>query len=428
MKTYPVGFKSSVSEVASKLFANLVNGNNFASNDREIARLIGKILIYNSKVWKKPVNPSSSPIDVIDLFCGCGGASAGFLAVNHFLPTYRVIGAMDVDRDACRSYGQLGVDPHEMDVRLLARDEKILNRFLRTSNHDPTKPLILVGCPPCQGFSSHRKKNWDDEEDGRNYLVEYFAKIAVKIQPDYVFMENVPELLSEKYQKHYSALEKIMRLAGYNVVSTIVNMAEFGLPQARRRAIVLASRGNVTLPRPFLKPEEFLTVRSTISHLEKIKPGVKNQKDQLHITANHRKTTIDVIRSVPRDGGNRPKGIGPKCLDKVKGFSDVYGRLRWDSPSITITAYARNPASGRYVHPEQNRGLSIREAAMLQGFPYYYKFEGSFDSKFSQIGNAVPPLFASYMALHILSDLAKNPMRYTVNETCSNSMKLALKV
>lgn len=377
----------------------------------ETAADVGMMLAQNITNWKDKENPKSAPIDIIDLFCGCGGVSAGFLALNNVIRTYRIIGSADIDKDACNSYQQLGISPMTENIRELSDDTSKLTRFLKRINYDRSRPLILIGCPPCQGFSSHRKKNWQKEDDNRNDLVGHFGKIVSKINPDYMFMENVPELLSKRYEKYYNPFLNTLKSAGFNVVSKIVNMAEFGLPQARRRTIVLASKGYVSLPKPFLQSENFVTVRKSIGHLPKIKPGETNRNDPLHMSAKHRKSTVDVIKSVPKNGGSRPKGIGPKCLDRIKGFSDVYGRLKWDMPSITITAYARNPASGRYVHPEQHRGLSIREAATLQGFPHYYEFEGSFDAKFSQIGNAVPPLFASYIGAHILGNLANNAFK-----------------
>ena len=124
------------------------------------------------------------------------------------------------------------------------------------------------------------------------------------------------------------------------------------------------------------------------------------------MTANHRRETLETIKRVPRNGGSRPSGVGPKCLDRVRGFYDVYGRLAWDKPAITVTHYSRNPASGRYVHPVQHRGLSVREAALLQTFPLGFVFEGTFDEKFSQIGNAVPPRFACFVAAQVLCELA----------------------
>ena len=130
-------------------------------------------------------------------------------------------------------------------------------------------------------------------------------------------------------------------------------------------------------------------------------PGKADPKDALHRCSAHKQSTIEVIASVPHDGGSRPVGVGPQCLDKVKGFYDVYGRLSWDKPSITITQYARNPASGRFSHPEQDRGLTIREAARLQSFPDGYKWHGSLGENFKQIGEAVPPLLSLAMASQI---------------------------
>ena len=144
-----------------------------------------------------------------------------------------------------------------------------------------------------------------------------------------------------------------------------------------------------------------MTVRNAISDLPPVAAGQICTSDALHRCSTHRQSTIDVIKAVPHDGGSRPSGIGPKCLDKIKGFYDVYGRLAWDKPSITITQYARNPASGRFSHPEQDRGLTIREAARLQSFPDGYVWEGSLGEKFKQIGEAVPPLLALAVATQI---------------------------
>lgn len=164
------------------------------------------------------------------------------------------------------------------------------------------------------------------------------------------------------------------------------------------------------MPKSLLGKNEYRTVRDAIGALESVKPG-EVKSDPMHFCAGHKKTTIDVIKAVPKNGGSRPPGVGPKCLQKVDGFRDVYGRMYWDRPSNTITANSRNPAGGRYVHPDQNRGLTVREAALLQGFPLDYTFAGSFDDKFRQIGNAVPPLFAAMLASSIWDSI--------FSETCS---------
>jgi DNA (cytosine-5)-methyltransferase 1 len=173
----------------------------------------------------------------------------------------------------------------------------------------------------------------------------------------------------------------------------------------------MALKGQFEMPQPFLGPREFRTVRETIGHLPILKPGERNPSDPMHITSAHRKATIDLLSKVPKDGGNRPPGVGPKCLDKARGkfggYTDVYGRLAWRKPALTITARCRTPSCGRFAHPEQNRGLSVREAALLQGFPPDYRFEGPFDDKFKQIGNAVPPIIAKYIAEHMFAEFSR---------------------
>jgi DNA (cytosine-5)-methyltransferase 1 len=206
--------------------------------------------------------------------------------------------------------------------------------------------------------------------------------------------------------------KEILEGAGYKIQADILNMAEFGVPQERYRAVALASRDfEPLLPMPILKRTQFRTVRQAIGNLPSLSSyGGADPIDPMHRTSMHRRKTVETIELVPKNGGSRPKGVGPKCLDRVKGFFDVYGRLWWDKPAITITARCRTPSCGRFTHPEQNRGLSIREAALLQGFPPESFFMGPFDDCYKQIGNAVPPQFSLVLAEHIYSLLLKeNP-------------------
>ena len=164
------------------------------------------------------------------------------------------------------------------------------------------------------------------------------------------------------------------------------------------------------LPEEVLQKENFRTVRDAIGNLPKVDAGVAAPNDPMHKSAAHKASTINVIKSVPHNGGSRPEGVGPACLDRIKGFSDVYGRLYWDRPSITITHYARNPASGRYSHPEQDRGLTAREAALLQSFPNGFEFMGKSDDIYRQIGEAVPPFLSAAIATNVLIELiSKEP-------------------
>lgn len=360
--------------------------------------------------WKRSKRRAAGPIDVIDMFSGCGGMSAGFLSVNGATPAFRLAGAIDIDAVANRTYElNLGVTPQLCDVGALARSPKLLTSTIDAMRGDASRQLVMIGCAPCQGFSSHR--NEAGASDPRNSLFVDFARIAAKLRPAAVVVENVPELLTDRYWPFVKHARALLEKAGYYVHLSVHNMAEYGVPQERFRALMLAMPKAFRPPAALLSRDEFRTVRNAIGHLPPVKAGERHAADSMHYTAGHKASTLETIMAVPLDGGNRPDHVGPECLRRAKerngkaAYEDVYGRLHWDRPAITITAYARNPASGRYVHPEQHRGLSVREAALLQSFPADYDFIGSLDERFRQIGNAVPPAFAAFLAAHVLSEL-----------------------
>lgn len=348
----------------------------------------------------------NNPIQVIDFFSGAGGTSLGFAALNNVVPAFKMLGGCDINRVSAETYSRnFGTPIICEDIVRLANEDRALEELLDTIGYDSNKSTVLIGCAPCQGFSSHRKRHWDKEDDVRNSLVMAFASIVRKIMPDVIIMENVPEFLSKKYWHYFSAAKKCYEQLGYTVKEQIYNAASFGVPQDRFRTIVIGMKKEFLLPEGFLKPSEYRTVRDAISKLPTVAAGIADPNDPMHKSAAHKKSTIDVIKQVPHDGGSRPEGIGPACLDRVKGFSDVYGRLYWDKPSITITHYARNPASGRFTHPEQDRGLTAREAALLQSFPNEFEFTGKFDDIYRQIGEAVPPMLSSAIAANVLIEL-----------------------
>jgi len=351
------------------------------------------------KEWGREVYSSDASVDVLDFFCCAGGMSLGFAVLKN---DFRIVGGIDINPVPLAAYRKNYQAPTlQADVSSLGDNiQEIENTFAITPDHG--KPLIIIGCAPCQGFSAHTKIYHDKPEDSRNTLIGRFASIAVKFHPDYVVMENVPEILTGKYKYHYEEARSVFESHGYRVVRKIYNAAGFGVPQSRTRAIVVATKSKTfELPEEVFSEANYKTVRDAIGDLPLVLPGQFNEVDPLHRCSSHRQSTIDVIKAVPHDGGNRPEGLGPKCLDKVKGFYDVYGRLFWDKPSITITQYARNPASGRFSHPEQNRGLTIREAARLQSFPDGYYWHGSLGEMFKQIGEAVPPLLSLAVATQI---------------------------
>jgi DNA (cytosine-5)-methyltransferase 1 len=349
---------------------------------------------------------NSAPIDVIDFFSGCGGMSIGFSAIGQS-KIFNLIGSVDINQNALNSYSSnFKCKTLNSDIRDLCNEEGL--ELIRKEFNIPKKkkkPLVIIGCAPCQGFTAHRKKHWH-KDDERNTLIGAFTETAIKLDPDFVVMENVPEILGKKYWEHYDEARQVFEENGYSVKQTIYNSAVFGVPQARNRAIIIASKINFELPLPLLDEPNFKTVRDAISDLPAVKAGETTKTDKYHRSARHKASTIETISKVPKDGGKRPNGVGPKCLEKVNGFSDVYGRLYWDKPSITLTQYSRNPASGRFTHPEQNRGLTIREAARIQSFPDTYEFQGSLDHCFKQIGESVPPLLSIAIASQILRAFA----------------------
>lgn len=393
-----------MSNVAQKLHGLISNDSAYAQRSRRIA------LDLDSH-WMKAHRRPSGPIDVIDFFSGCGGMSAGFLAMNAIVPAYRIAMAVDIDEDANATYeANIGLRPHSLDVAKLASDTEKARKLIQGVRSSSRTPLVLIGCAPCQGFSSHR--NAAGEKDLRNSLFVAFAKIAAAVRPDAIVVENVPEILTDRYWPLVVKARQTLARAGYQSRLAVHNMAEFGVPQQRYRALLIAMRRPFGMPKGFVEPEGFRTVRDAIGGLPPIAAGQVCPADPMHFTAGHRRSTVETIMAVEADGGRRPWNVGPECLRRAAAkqgraaYEDVYGRLWWDRPAITITAYARNPASGRYVHPEQHRGLSVREAALLQSFPKQYLFAGSFDSRFRQIGNAVPPAFAAYLAAHVLRELS----------------------
>lgn len=340
--------------------------------------------------------------DFVDFFCGAGGMSYGFHKMAELTGRLRWAGAIDIDKHAIDTYAH-NYGHRPQNVNLGDADIEEIKRSLELKEGNE---LILIGCAPCQGFSSHRKKDHRGP-DSRNTLVGRFAEIAVELQPKMIIMENVPDLLAKKHWHHYQAFKDTVEAAGYHIAVKILGMADYGTPQSRYRTVLIAARDFIpTLPEPVLSPDQYRTVRDAIGSLPPLKAGGKDPDDPMHMTSRHRKETVEILKQVPKDGGNRPQGVGPECLDRVAGFYDVYGRLAWDKTAVTITARCRTPSCGRFVHPEQDRGLSVREAALLQGFPKDFYFEGPFDDKYKQIGNAVSPIFSTRLAGHVLTMLA----------------------
>jgi DNA (cytosine-5)-methyltransferase 1 len=330
---------------------------------------------------KKPV--------AIDLFCGAGGLSEGLRKAG-----FNVIGAVELDPLACRTY-KLNHNPMklwEMDIKHLSGTVIMRALKLRRGELD-----LLAACPPCQGFSTMRTKNGSRKNrDMRNDLIFDVLRLIRSMRPKCVMLENVPGLAENN---RFAVFCKGLESQGYRIRSKILNTVDFGVPQRRRRLVVLASR--IGVPEFASKALVSHTVRDFIGNLA---PTTRSQDPLHNYSVQHSRKVADLIKKIPRDGGSR-MALGQKrqlpCHKRHRGFLDVYGRMAWDRASPTITGGCINPSKGRFLHPRANRAITLREAALLQTFPKSYRFpldNGRYRVALL-IGNALPPEFIRRHAL-----------------------------
>ncbi len=349
---------------------------------------------------------------VIDLFSGCGGMSLGFKQAG-----FEVVLAVDIDSNANQEYEcNLGSISHQIDLFEVSSDQILNLAWIKKGELD-----VLVGCPPCQGFTQLRSRNKSYQT---NDLVGRMAKLVVEINPRFVVFENVPGLLHQGID-HFDEYLSILAKAGYHTVYDKLQAADYGVPQLRKRVIALSTRidslkSKLSLPRATycnpkkvdrLKLKPWRTVRDAISHLPPVTSGMTHSSVHNHQSVDHSKDVLEIIRHVPHDGGSRkaiPKHLWLDCHKKLdKGAENIYGRMSWDSPSPTISSRCNTPACGRFIHPEQDRGITIREALLLQSFPMYYRLTASPSVATQLVGNAMPVRFAKRIAQHIAGYLQK---------------------
>lgn len=348
--------------------------------------------------------PSQSSIRVLDLFAGAGGLTAGFRAASR---RFRSVCAVELDRAAAASYeatfGRNIVYPGSIQDWL--------------SSEEVPQVDVVVGGPPCQGFSSLGKQ---DIQDNRNFLWKEYAETVVRAKPIYFVVENVPQFASSsQYRDFAAATEGDGELRDYAFQYRVLNSADFGAPQARKRTVIIGHLRDLDFPgfpEPIRTPETYATVRQALAGIpletagtdlpssDGIEMGGKVFKgiytpSELHLDRNYTQLSRDRFKEIPV-GGNRfdlPEHLLAPCWVKHRsGSGDVMGRLHWDRPSVTIRTEFFKPEKGRYLHPDQHRAITHYEAARLQGFPETHKFAGSKTAIAKQIGNAVPiPLGAA---------------------------------
>lgn len=316
---------------------------------------------------------------------------------------FSVVGAIEIDVNTADVYRL-----NHPNVRVWAEDIRSLSHqvILQELKLERGELDLLGGCPPCQGFSTLRTLNGGREiRDGQNDLVFEFQRLVVGLLPRHVMMENVPGLFhDQRFERFVEALES----NGYEVKADVLNVADYGVPQRRQRLVMLASRVSTVEFARSCKTAK--TVRGAIGNL----PAAGSSGDPLHDIPENRSSNVAArIRSVPINGGSRsslPKHLRLECHKKSNGFKDVYGRMAWDAPAPTITTGCFNPSKGRFLHPEENRAITMREAALLQSFPKSYQFPATLGKvKIAMmIGNALPPKFIKRHALQLLSDEATN--------------------
>lgn len=349
--------------------------------------------------------PPESPVSAVDLFCGAGGLTHGLLQAG-----ISVEAGIDLDAAAKHAYSVNNAGAAFLNWDVSSKKSPAIGKLFT-----PGKYRLLAGCAPCQPFSRltnglERHRSWD--------LLDNFARFVKGILPELVTMENVPELAGrgrEVFDRFRSTLESM----GYAVDWKVVNCTDYGAPQSRKRLVLLASRlGPIAVPKGrYHSPKRWRTVRQAIGRLPRIASGAVHRSDQLHAAALLSPLNMKRVRATPRDGGTKadwPKRLLLECHQRETGsrYHSIYGRMWWDKPAPTMTTLCNGIGNGRFGHPEQDRAITLREAALLQTFPRHYEFwppgeklNGKAVAR--MIGNAVPPQLARALGSAILAHVRK---------------------
>ncbi|MBV8226274.1 MAG: DNA cytosine methyltransferase [Verrucomicrobia bacterium] len=324
----------------------------------------------------------------IDLFCGCGGVTYGLKSAG-----FEVIGAIELDPVAAATYRLNHIEERRQPIDLITDDIRKVNpiRWRERFGLLPGELSLLAGCPPCQGFSTLRTLNGSRQNrDRRNGLVRQMLKFARAFLPQAIMMENVPDLQNRQvFIEFVEGLKSI----GYSVAHDVKDVKFFGVPQRRRRLVLVAGLDREI---PFAAPTTQLqTVRQAISSL---KPAGRSG-DALHDFPEIRSEKVRrLISLIPKNGGSRndlPASEQLPCHRRCDGFKDIYGRIAWDNVAPTITTGCFNPSKGRFLHPDEDRNITMREAALLQSFPddFIVPIGTTKTAIAAMVGNALPPEF-----------------------------------
>ena len=342
-------------------------------------------------------------LKAIDFFSGAGGLTSGFRMAG-----VEVLAGIDNDSSCKETYerNNEGSIFLEKDVREYSPSD--LEKELGLVKNDDN--MIFAGCAPCQ-FWTLINTTKEKSEKTKDLILD-FQRFVDYFTPGFIVVENVPGISSKKGSPMRSFINAI-ELLGYEIAHDVVDMSLFGIPQKRRRFTMLASRVSaISLPKPTNKKRTVRSVLGVKNGFQKIEAGTKDKTNFLHTAGRLSQKNLERLRMTKKNGGDRSKWQCKKeyklaCYSSgEKKFSDTYGRMWWDRPSPTITTKFTSISNGRFAHPEENRGISLREGATLQTFPHDYEFLSEhMHSIAKMIGNAVPPRFAQIIGTQVIESL-----------------------
>ena len=340
-----------------------------------------------------------SKINVVDFFCGCGGTSAGLQKAG-----MNILAGIDFDKNAIATYTKNFPNAHVFNMNIKELTTASIETILAPHKDEV---LVFAACAPCQPFS--KQNRYKNSSDDRICLLDEFHRFVKVFQPDYILLENVPGM-QKIAEGPFTRFIKVLNENGYKYDSAVKNVMDYGIPQSRKRLVLIASKhGNIRLPEEKYGNGKlpYNTIRKYIDRYPPLKAGEKNENIPNHQCARLSPMLLQRI-SVLKEGQDRrcwDDSLKLKCHKEHKGHTDVYGRLSWDKPSVTLTTKCISLSNGRFGHPEQNRALSVREAAAIQTFDDSFIFCGNLGATAKQVGNAVPVDFAKVLGEQIINDV-----------------------
>lgn len=349
---------------------------------------------------------------VIDLFAGVGGLSLGFEKCG-----FDVILANEYDPSIAAAY-----EMNHKGTKMIVGDITALD-LEKTFGSYEGKVDVVIGGPPCQGFSQKGQRKTIHDE--RNFLFKYYVRVVGLVKPRYFVMENVPNLLTAEGGYFRKEIEELFNSMGYQLKMGVLNASDYGVPQNRRRAVIIGKRNGdaPALPKPH---NATVTIWDAISDLAYLNSGEGSEKQEYrfepqseyqkklrngsnvlynHVATKHSKLALERLAMIPPNAGRE---VLPKEHLTKSIYSGTWTRMRKDEISVTITTRFDTPSSGKFTHPFLNRAITVREAARIQSFPDSFKFTGNKGSQMKQVGNAVPPLLAEAIASVILNDIEED--------------------